>query len=80
MIPTLILLGLIFGRWWRSTLVVAALGWPLLLVVHDVLDVRFGLLGAAALAVANTGAGILVHHAALQSLRSIRRRPRRGGT
>src|SRR6266508_4391883 len=35
MIPTLILFGLVFGRWWRLCLTAAALGWPVLLVVSD---------------------------------------------
>ncbi|PZG11978.1 hypothetical protein C1I95_26845 [Micromonospora craterilacus] len=61
MIPTLILFGLVFGRWWRSTLVVAALGWPVLLVVTDALDVEPRLLTAAVLAVGNAGAGVLIH-------------------
>jgi hypothetical protein len=39
MIPTMILFGLVFGRWWRVTLVAAALGWPLLLVVIDVVGI-----------------------------------------
>jgi hypothetical protein len=28
----MILAGLIFGRWWRATLIGAAIGWPLLLI------------------------------------------------
>ncbi len=72
MIPTLILFGLLCGRWWRFTLVAAAIGWPALLVVTDVMDVGPGLVGAAALAVANTAVGILVHQAALWSVRRLR--------
>lgn len=72
MILTLIALGLILGRWWRFTLVAGALVWPLVLVADGVMNRESGLLGAAALAVANTGVGILVHQAALQSVRLIR--------
>jgi hypothetical protein len=53
MIPTLIVLGLVLGRWWRLLLVTAALGWPLLLVADGVMHMEFGLLAAAALAVVN---------------------------
>lgn len=69
MIPTLILFGLVFGRWWRLSLVTAAVGWPVLLVVTDVMDVEVGLLGAAGLAVINAGVGVLVHQGVLRALR-----------
>lgn len=61
MIPTLILFGLVAGRWWRWSLAAAALLWPGLLVATDVLPVGPGLLGASGLAVANTAVGVLVH-------------------
>lgn len=69
MIPTMILFGLIFGRWWRVTLVAAALAWPLLLVVTDVAGIDPTLLGAAALAVVNSAVGVLVHQGALLAYR-----------
>ncbi|TCB90735.1 hypothetical protein E0H26_26445 [Micromonospora zingiberis] len=72
MIPALIVFGLLFGRWWRSALIVAALGWPVLLVVSGVLGVEPGLLGAAALAVANTAAGVLIHQGVLLVIRKLR--------
>lgn len=74
MIPTLILLGLVFGRWWRLSLVTAAVGWPVLLVVDDTMDVEVGLLGAAGLAVINAGIGVLFHQAVLRTLRLLRPR------
>ncbi|MPZ66450.1 MAG: hypothetical protein GEU83_13370 [Pseudonocardiaceae bacterium] len=73
MIPTLIVLGLILGRWWRLTLVAVAVVWPLMLVAGGVMDVEPGLLGASALGVINAGAGVLVHQAALRSIRLLRR-------
>jgi len=74
MIPTLILFGLVFGRWWRLSLVTAAVGWPVLLVVDDTMDVEVGLLGAAGLAVINAGIGVLFHQAVLGTLRLLRPR------
>ena len=74
MIPTLILFGLAFGRWWRLSLIAAALGWPVLLVVSDVMDVEVGLVGAAGLAVINTGIGVLVHQGSLRAVRLLRHR------
>jgi hypothetical protein len=73
MIPTMILFGLIFGRWWRVTLVAAALGWPLLLVVTDVAGIDSTLIGAGALAVVNAGVGVLVHQGVLLAYRRLRR-------
>lgn len=73
MIPTLIGLGLVLGRWWLLSLVVAALGWPLVLLVSGVAPLGLGLLGAAGVAVVNAGAGVLVHQFVLQSIRRIRR-------
>jgi hypothetical protein len=78
MIPTLILFGLVFGRWWRAALAVAAVGWPAVLVAGDVMDLEVGLVGAAALAVLNTGVGVLVHQAVWRAVRSWRDRQRAG--
>jgi len=73
MIPTLILLGLILGRWWRLSLIVAAVGWPLVLVASNVMNVDVGLLGASGLAVLNTGVGVLAHQGTLHVARLLRR-------
>ena len=74
MIPTMILFGLVFGRWWRLCLVAAALGWPALLVADGVMDVDPELLGAAGFAVANTAVGVLVHQGVPMAVRMCRRR------
>lgn len=74
MIPTLILFGLVFGRRWRLSLILAALGWPLLLVVSDVMSIEVGLAGAAGLAVINTGTGVLIHQGGLRATRLLRDR------
>lgn len=73
MIPTVILFGLVFARWWAVTLLVAVLGWPLLLVATDVVDLEPGLIGAAVLAVANAGVGILVHQGLVHTYRRLHR-------
>jgi hypothetical protein len=79
-IPTLILFGLVFGRWWRLSLVAAAVGWPALLVTTDVMELNVELLGAAGLAVINAGVGVLLHQGALRALRLLRRRGALGRT
>lgn len=76
MIPTLIVFGLVFGRWWRLSLAVAAVGWPAALVAGDVMELEVGLVGAAGVAVLNAGVGVLVHHAVRQAVRRIRARQR----
>ena len=76
MIPTLILFGLVLGRWWRLALAVAAVGWPAVLVAGGVMESDVGLVGAAGLAVLNTGVGVLVHHAVGRAVRSMRARQR----
>ncbi len=78
MIPTLILFGLLFGRWWRFALVAAAIGWPLALVLLDDLGHDgWAPVTAALLAIANTAVGVAVHQAALWSVRRLRRWRRR---
>ena len=73
MIPTLILFGAVFGRWWRVTLLVSALGWPVLLVVTGAMSIGPALVGATGLAVLNTGAGVLIHQGILRGGRKLRR-------
>jgi hypothetical protein len=71
-IPILIVAGVVFGRWWRFALVAAAIGWPLALVATDVMDLQWGLFGAAAFAVVNTLVGVLVHQAIAWGTRRLR--------
>lgn len=73
MIPTVILWGLIFGRWWRATLIGSAIIWPVVLVVDGVMGPGVGLLLAASLAVANAAVGVAVHQAVLWLVRRLRR-------
>jgi hypothetical protein len=73
----LILFGLVLGRWWRFSLVTAALGWPAVLVATDVMSVGPGLLGASGLAIANTAVGVLIHQGVLRATRNLRQVRRR---
>jgi hypothetical protein len=72
MILTLILFGLVFGRWWRSALIAAAVSWPVLLVVIHVMSIEAGLLGASALAVINAAVGVFAHQVILRMTRQLR--------
>jgi len=64
MIPTLILFGLVFGRWWRLALLAAAIGWPVLLLAIGTATAGPDRIGAAGFAIANTGAGVTMHQGA----------------
>lgn len=79
MIPTMIVFGLLTGRWWRSALVAAAVLWPLLLVISGVSDHAPGPLAlmlaqAGILAIANTGVGVAIHQVLLYLARKLRTR------
>ena len=58
MIPTMILLGLVLGRWWRLALITAAVGWPVLLLAGGT-DAPVDLMRGAALGVINACVGVL---------------------
>ena len=73
MIPTLILIGGVFGRWWRVTLAVSVVGRPMLLVATGAMSVGPARAGAAGLAVLNTGAGVLIHQGILRGGRKLSR-------
>lgn len=75
MIPTMILLGLVLGRWWWVALAAAAVVWPVVLVAADVVPLDATLLAAALLAAVNAGVGMLAHQAVLHAYRHLRHRP-----
>jgi hypothetical protein len=68
MIPSLILFGVIFGRWWRPVLASAPVGWPLVVVTTNATDLSEStmLLGAGLFGVANAGLGVLAHQSYLR--------------
>ena len=69
MIPTMILFGLVFGRWWQSSLLAAAILWPVVLVAGNTTRPGWGLLSAAGLAMLNALVGVAVHQAILWIVR-----------
>lgn len=72
MIPILILAGLVTGRWWRITIPVAAIGWPVVLAATGVTTDAADLAAGAALAAANTTVGVLVYLAVARLWMAIR--------
>jgi hypothetical protein len=72
-IPTAFVAGLVIGRWWGVPLVAAA--WTALVAATTDCDLACAL-GAAALAAANAGVGVLLRYAARWALGA--RRPSHG--
>ena len=74
MIPTMILFGLVFGHWWKSTLVAATLLWPALLLATGVIGFDAQVLGAALFGLANAGVGVGIHQGIARTVRNLRSR------
>ena len=71
MIPTLLLVGLVLGRWWRGVIPAAAIGWAVLLLATGV-DSGLPFAAAAALLGAiNAAVGVVVFQAARLSFRGL---------
>ena len=75
MIPTMILFGLLLGRWWKPALVAGASAWTVLLWSQGLLSTPADILWAAALALANSAFGVSVHQFVLALVRRARGRP-----
>jgi hypothetical protein len=73
---TMILFGLVFGHWWKSTLVAATLLWPALLLATGVIGFDAQVLGAALFGLANAGVGIGIHQGIAWTVRNLRARHR----
>ena len=69
MIPTMILVGLILGRWWRAALLSSAILWPAVVLADGSIDSVGEVLAASVLGVSNAAVGMLVHQAVLQAVR-----------
>jgi hypothetical protein len=63
MIPTMLLVGLVFGRWWRVTIPVGTLAWVVLLIATGTGSGLPFVLGAAAFGAANVIVGVLAYQA-----------------
>lgn len=78
MIPTMILFGLVFGRWWKTAIIAAAVIWPAMLLSDGVpvgspSEQAGTLIGAALLAAANAAVGVAAHQAVRLALDGIGR-------
>ena len=73
MIPTMLLFGLVLGRWWKAAILAGAVVWPLLLLATGVEVTVLGLFAAAVLGGINTAVGAALHQALLGLVRRLRR-------
>lgn len=80
MIPTMIVLGLVLGRWWWAALLAAAVLWPAMLVLGGAMTLESGLLVGALYGVANAAVGVVVHQGVLAVVRRVREHGRVGPT
>lgn len=72
MIPVMIVCGVLMGRWWRTALVLGAVGWPTAMLVTGAISAG-QIPVAALLGLANTGVGVALHQAGLWLVRRLRR-------
>ncbi len=73
MIPTMILFGVVLGRWWWAALPLAAISWPILLLASDTIDAG-QIPGAAMLGLLNAAVGVGVAQGVLLVYRGLRHR------
>jgi hypothetical protein len=63
MIPTLLLAGLVLGKWWRVVIPAATVGWVVVLVATDIGSGAAFVASAALFGVINLTVGVLVNQA-----------------
>jgi hypothetical protein len=68
LIPIMIVFGLLAGRWWKTALVVGALGWAAALWATRVIDAS-QIPAAALYGLVNTGVGVGIHRGLARLLR-----------
>lgn len=74
MIPTLLVVGVVFGKWWRFAMPLATTGWVVALVATGAgSGITFGL-GAGVLALINVTVGVLLFQCARYLFRAARSR------
>lgn len=71
MIPNMILLGLILGRWWKTALVIGTVTWPAILLHAGIITPR-DIPGAALLGLLNAAIGTGIHQGVLRLFRRAR--------
>lgn len=76
MIPTMILLGLVTGYWWKFALPAAAAIWPLLLLASGTITAS-QIPASALLGLVNAAVGVALVQGVLFAIRKVRHRATR---
>jgi hypothetical protein len=63
MIPTLLLVGLVLGKWWRFVIPAATVGWVVVLLATDIGSGTAFAASAASFGAINLTVGVLVNQA-----------------
>jgi hypothetical protein len=71
MIPTMIVFGLLTGRWWKTSLVLGAVGWAAVVFFIGVITAS-QIPAAALFGLVNTGVGVAIHQGVLWLVRRLR--------
>jgi hypothetical protein len=67
----MIVFGLLLGRWWKTALVLGAVGWAAVLFTTGVITAA-DIPGAALFGLVNTGVGVAIHQGVLWLVRRLR--------
>jgi hypothetical protein len=70
-IPTLLLAGLVSGKWWRVSIPAATFGWAVLLLATGVVSDLAHIGGAALFGFVNVTLGVLVFQAVRRAFREV---------
>ena len=76
MIPTLLLVGLVFGQWWRISIPAATIGWALLLLADGAVSDLMHFSGAAWFGFINVTVGVLVFQGVHLAFRTVSKQHR----
>jgi hypothetical protein len=68
MIPTMIVFGLLTGRWWKTSLVLGTVGWAAVLSLTGAVTAA-QIPAAALFGLVNTGVGVAIHQGVLRFVR-----------
>lgn len=72
MIPTMLLVGLVFGRWWWATIPLGTIAWVVATIVTGAVSTLSGAMGAAAFGAANVVVGVLLYQVSAFFVRRLR--------
>ena len=72
MIPTMLVVGLVLGRWWWATIPLGTIAWVVATIATGAVSTFGGALGAAAFGAVNVAVGALLYQALALLIRRVR--------